>query len=68
MAAMPIEWHEECLVNMADSAKQAFEEYTRARERWRRVESDTSKLRRQIARAKRLGKTRFDAERFRDTD
>ena len=68
MSAQPIEWHEECLCNMDHHVRQVYQEYIVARNRWQRTQDDIDRLRRQIARARRLGKTRFDAERFRDTD
>lgn len=68
MPAQPIEWHEECLQNLAWSEREAYYDFARSQDRWRRIEADMIRLERQIARAKRLGKHKFDSERFRDTD
>ena len=64
MSAMPVEWHEECQRNAVASHQRLVEELDRLRERVRQSQADLFHRAQQIARAKRLGKKTFDADKF----
>ena len=64
MSAMPISWHEECLSNMVHSYLEAQREADRAAEKAHKILQDMVRYEKQINKAKRLKKPKFDAERF----
>jgi hypothetical protein len=64
MSANTIEWHEVGYRNMMRSLASLNEEIQRKLEHRDRLANDIDKLRRQIARAKKLKKTSFDADKF----
>lgn len=66
MATKTIEWHEECLKNAANHAKYMQDEAERAARYAKKAREDVERYSRQIERAKRLGKTKFDADKFGD--
>ena len=64
MSAMPVEWHEECQRNAVASHQRLVDELERISKRV--AESHAALIHRdaQIARAKRLKKKTFDADKF----
>lgn len=61
---MPIEWHEECLVNHHASLNRIKQEFKRHEENLLRATSEYEFRKLQIEEAKRQGKDGFDSERF----
>ena len=68
MAAESIEWHEECLKNSLDAEMRYKAAAEQAFDTFQRCKRENHKLSMQIARAKRLGKKKFDAEKFSEHD
>jgi len=66
MSSMSIEWHENCLKNQKTYVERCAEELKVAQAKYLRAFEEYKKYERQIERAKKLGKDRFDSERFKD--
>lgn len=64
MSAMPVEWHEDCQRNAVASHQQLVEELERLSNRVAESQANLLYRSKQIARAKRLGKKTFDADKF----
>jgi hypothetical protein len=59
-----IEWHEECLLNRRKSVELLKQELDRLLKRLHMAEAELSFRELQIEEAKRLKKTKFDADKF----
>ena len=64
MTAMPIEWHEECLANQIESHKRLVVDVERATAAEKRSREQLERYRKQLERARKLGKKKFDSEKF----
>jgi len=61
---MSVQWHEKGLVNMRATRDEMIRKCIRQEQDLLRIKAQVDKLEQQIARAKQLGKTGFDDERF----
>lgn len=64
MVYMNIEWHEECYKNRMRTLEKTKEELDNLTEKYEKDKKSCDIYRRQIERAKRLGKLKFDSDRF----
>ncbi len=65
MSSMPVEWHEQCWQNRRETHRRLVDQLNELAERVQRSAQENAVYRKQIDRAKKLGKKSFDDERFR---
>ena len=64
MSAQPIQWHEECLIAKQNHLARRTRELDNLFREVKQSEEQVNAYAAQIQRAKKLGKTEFDRERF----